>query len=512
MDLDTNKDTDTDVFVVNIPEKYHNNEEVIEAKQKELEKWNKYEAYEEVDFDDQFVLGSRWVVVEKNGVPKARFVVKGCHERGNPRSDSPTASKDSFKLFLSIAANEGFALKSLDVTSAFLQGYPLDRDVFIQPPKEKSEPGKVWKLLKSCYGLNDASRRWFMAVRETLVKLGMKSVSGDDAFFFLIKEGKLIGMCILHVDDFLMGGTDSFYKVVQDKLLGRFTFGKVEVGNFKFTGLDIKQNDDGIYVDQNDYIQSLEPIKIDKFVDPSEKLSKQKFAEYRALTGQLSWAAENTRPDIAFDARELSTKNKDATYGDLKNANKVLKKAQFEKDVTLKYSRLGKAEDLSIVAYTDSSYRNSENKEKSVGGRFIALANKSGVCAPLAWKSKTIQQVCKSVKSAETRSLERGLEDSIYLARIIKEIYSGAVSEEQIPVEAKIDSKTLYDSLNSSKQVDEKTIRHLVAWIKQQKDNKTVDSIKWVSSQEQLADVFTKKNVKTDAILTVLSEGNLMLG
>ena len=190
---------------------------------------------------------------------------------------------------------------------------------------------------------------------------------------------------------------------------------------------------------------------------------------------------------------------------------KCLKKAQLEKDVTLKYPKLGRFKDLRIVAYTDSSYRNSENKEKSVGGRLICLANKEGDCAPLAWKSKTIQQVCKSVKTAETRSLERGMEDSIYLARMIKEIYSGLVSEEQIPVKVNIDSKTLLDSLNSSKQVDEKTIRHLIAWIKQQKEDKTIDSINWVCSQEQLADVFTKKNAKTDEILTVVSEGNLML-
>ena len=148
-----------EVFVTNIPTKYHNDEEVIEAKEKELDKWKKYGAYEEVDLEDQFVLGSRWVVQEKGDNVKARFVVKGCHERGNPRSDSPTASKDSLKLFLSIAANEDFTIKSLDVTSAFLQGYPLDRDVFITPPKEEAKPGKVWKLLKSCYGLNDASRR-----------------------------------------------------------------------------------------------------------------------------------------------------------------------------------------------------------------------------------------------------------------------------------------------------------------------------------------------------------------
>ena len=76
-------------------------------------------------------------------------------------------------------------------------------------------------------------------------------------------------------------------------------------------------------------------------------------------------------------------------------------------------------------------------------GRLIGLENQDGVCAPLGWKSKTIQQVCKSVKTAETRSLEKGMEDSFYLARIIKEIYSEAVSTNQILVQIYIDSKTL---------------------------------------------------------------------
>ena len=104
------------------------------------------------------------------------------------------------------------------------------------------------------------------------------------------------------------------------------------------------------------------------------------------------------------------------------------------------------------------------------------------------------------------------MEDSIYLARIIKEIYSEIVSTDQIPVTLNIDSKTLMDSLNSTKQIDEKTVRHLIAGIKQQRDeSKTVESINWVSSEKQAADVFTKKNAKTDVILTVVTEGDLML-
>ena len=77
----------------------------------------------------------------------------------------------------------------------------------------------------------------------------------------------------------------------------------------------------------------------------------------------------------------------------------------------------------------------------------------------------------------------------------------------QLPIQIKIDSKTLMDSINSTKQVDEKSIRHIVAWIKQQCEQKLVKSIEWISTEEMIADVFTKRNVKTDDIIRVVVEG-----
>jgi len=77
-------------------------------------------------------------------------------------------------------------------------------------------------------------------------------------------------------------------------------------------------------------------------------------------------------------------------------------KAKREKNVAVKYSRLGKIDDLSIVAYTYSSYRNVEQRIKSIDGKFIALCNQRGNCGPLVWKSNTTQQECKSAKIAET--------------------------------------------------------------------------------------------------------------
>ena len=294
--------------------------------------------------------------------------MKGCQEDIDPRADSPTASKDSMKIFLTIAANEGYEIRSLDVTSAFLQGHPLERDVFIKPPLERRKEGIIWKLKKSCYRLCDASRQWFIAVKEQLCQLKMKSLSGDDAFFYLLEENKkLMGLCILHVDNFLIGGTNKFLHIIHDKLKGRFTFRKIEIESFKFTGLNIQQDEDGIYVDQNEYIQQIEPVIIEKNCNNDSPLPPKKFKEYRALTGKLSWASENSRPDISFDAREMSTKNTEATFADLKYANKVLRKAQQEKNVTIKFSWLGDVNKLMVVCFSDSSYRNVESRIKSVG-------------------------------------------------------------------------------------------------------------------------------------------------
>ena len=155
-----------------------------------------------------------------------------------------------------------------------------------------------------------------------------------------MKEGKLIGLCVLHVDDFLTAGTPKFEELLNHRLKGRFSFGKIEDINFKFTGLRIEQKVDGIYVDQIEYIQSLQPIDINRVGDKNEKLNKTEFKAYRALTGQLSWAAENTRPDIAFDVREMATRNKCATLDDLHRANKILKKDDMN-NVKNKYSKLG---------------------------------------------------------------------------------------------------------------------------------------------------------------------------
>ena len=84
-----------------IPQKYHDNPKIIEAKEEEIKKWNEYEAFEWKELNETMnILSSRWVISEKSdGKVKARFVVRGFEEEIYPQSDSPTASNESLKLF-----------------------------------------------------------------------------------------------------------------------------------------------------------------------------------------------------------------------------------------------------------------------------------------------------------------------------------------------------------------------------------------------------------------------------
>ena len=124
------------VYYTEIKENEDNFEEVARAKAEEIQNFQSYNAFEETEDEGQKVLGTRFMRTEKSeGSIKARFVVKGFME-DEYQADSPTTSRDTFKVFCSVCANEKWTLEASDVRAAFLQSDSLDRKVFIEPPKE----------------------------------------------------------------------------------------------------------------------------------------------------------------------------------------------------------------------------------------------------------------------------------------------------------------------------------------------------------------------------------------
>ena len=120
------------------------------------------------------------------------------------------------------------------------QSKSLDRDVFVKPPEDIRKPGIVWRLKKPLYGLDDASRKFWLCVKEVLTDLGMKVMVGDEAFYYLREGDRLTGAIITHVDDFSLAGDDSFIEKVVSEVEKCLTVSNVEKDKFRFTGLDVK--------------------------------------------------------------------------------------------------------------------------------------------------------------------------------------------------------------------------------------------------------------------------------
>ena len=83
-----------------------------------------------------------------------------------------------------------------------MQANGLDREVYMEQPKDVKKERKIWKLKKPLYGLNDVSRKFWLKVREVFSECGLKVLDGDEAFHYRHDEnGYLVGMISSYVDN-----------------------------------------------------------------------------------------------------------------------------------------------------------------------------------------------------------------------------------------------------------------------------------------------------------------------
>ena len=164
---------------------------------------------------------------------------------------------------LCIISSQQWTIKSIDVVTAFLQGKPMEREVYVRPPIE-AYTDKIWKLNKCVYGLSDASRHWYLTLREKLISFGaVPSVVDQGIFYWFSSDGVLIGVILTFTDDLLRAGTTVFEQKVVQPLKAAFMFAPENVEVFRYTGIDIVQNN-AITINQNSYIQTIKLIPLSR--------------------------------------------------------------------------------------------------------------------------------------------------------------------------------------------------------------------------------------------------------
>ena len=473
-----------DAMVVLIPAAEHSNKDCVAAKEKELKAWHEFTAMKEVDDQGQQTISYRWVLVEKmikgSIRVKARLCARGFEESIQVQTDSPTGNKENLRLLIALAASQGWEIKTVDFSNAYLQGEKLKREVYMEPPPEAKKPGKIWRLLKSVYGMNDAGRQWFFRVRSAMLDMGWQQGRLDNCLFFLHREGQLVGIVILWVDDFFFSCSETCEKELIKNLESTFKVGNKEVNEFTYTGINFKKTQDGIEVNQHKYVQSLQTALLSRKSPKINPPNKEETTLLKRLTGKVNWAATQTRPDLAFAVVELSVKYKAPTLEDLLAANKAITRL-ISNPLTLIYPKL--AGELSLVTYSDAAFRNLPDQVSSGRGHIIFLqGERSGNrAAPIAWASNKVKRVVGSTIAAEALSLICAMDHGYYLRAILEQLLGQ--EKGQMKIVSYVDSRNLFNAVFSTSMVEDKKLRCDIAQIKENVEKENVN-LKWVPGKK----------------------------
>ena len=402
------------------------------AKDKEVGAWLDHRTVRKVaggTLDDSQLMRCRWILTwkppEKEGLPrraKARLVVLGFEDPNiqDIPNDAPTLSKDARQLILQKVVSNKWKLVNFDVSTAFLQGKGDGRKLGIRPPEElkqalKMKPGDQCLLEGGAYGRIDAPFLWFQTFKETLEGLGFVQSPFDACTFSLVTPGPdnkplTRGVLGIHVDDGI-GGGDSYFTGILEKLRGIYSFGSYDEGEFTFTGIRFRQWDDSsVEMDQTQYIEKIDPVHVPKHRrnEPSSRLTAEEVHELRRLNGSLQYAAVHTRPDLAAKVGILQSAVNRAEVRHLLEANRVLYEAKAS-PVSLMVVPIPEPH-VTFCTFSDASFATSKDSNSYQGTLVVAtdwrmLANEKAVIVPVAWSSRKIARVVRSTLSAEVVSL-----------------------------------------------------------------------------------------------------------
>ena len=300
----------------------------INAMHEEMESIDKNDTWELVDLPkNKECIGVKWVYKTKykeNGEVdkyKARLVAKGfAQEYGVDYNETfaPIARLDTVRMVLAIAAQNKWMVYQMDVKSAFLNGY-LEEEVYVQQPpgyEIKGHGHKVYRLKKALYGLKQAPRAWYSRIDSYMIKNGFNRSTSEPTLYTKVnKEGQILIVC-LYVDDLIFTGNlsiDMFKSAMKKE------FEMTDLGLMKyFLGIQVTQNDKGIFICQNKYAQDVmrrfrmincspisTPMTMGTKLGKEDNEKEFDSTQFRKLVGSLIYLT-TTRLDIMYVVSVIS--------------------------------------------------------------------------------------------------------------------------------------------------------------------------------------------------------------
>jgi hypothetical protein len=166
---------------------------------------------------------------------------------------APVGARDSLRMLVAIVAIRGWLWKQMDVDSAFLNAELKDVEIYMQQPAGFVEgEDLVCHLLKSIYGLKQASREWYQLLLVFLLENGFTPSRMDPCIF--LRENIII---FIYVDDLLIAArTKEKLEQFSDLMKTRFSIKDLGAPEW-ILGMQVNRNCDEICVSQPQFSRSL---------------------------------------------------------------------------------------------------------------------------------------------------------------------------------------------------------------------------------------------------------------
>ena len=483
-------------------------------------------------------LASRWLTEwkRKEGalIVKDRLVLKGFMEQNQKslQTSSPTATRMGHRVVTQTAADEGWDIEGLDISTAFLQGFSFDQlpPGTTRQPCAFSPPEGVFQLLaslsdiwreaaesphlylyelhKSVYGLKDAPLMWFIAINDFLKKYGLANCSHDQCLYKLHSEGKLVMLLSLHVDDTLSTGQKSQLDRLHAALETRFGKVKRETNSFRHFGVDVYRNPVSKHItcSQSAYLHQLKPITIErKRGDGRTADSAASAAEitlFRSLVSAVAWLGVTYAPALAA-ASLYQGYLPSPTIQQVLHLNACLQ--QFYEQYQPLIYRHGLTNKRLIIV-PDSSLGN--NAKYSQGGYLVLLSGSTsellcGPCSILGFKSSKSKRVASSTLHAETLALVAACEEAAMIQTFLYEVQHPLAtsldmmnidSSQLIPMVGLVDCHDLLDTLcrPTMPVLTNKAMTLYTAVLREFADNGKVEHWGWIDTRDNPANCLTK--------------------
>ena len=419
------------------------------VEEKELEMLRNMGVYVDEELPEgRKAIGNRWVFefkLDVDGGPpiyKARLVAQGFSQVPFVDYDAtfaPVAKSASVRFVAVHSALHGWHLECFDATRAFLWG-DLTRTIYMRyPPGYTSSKGLrgVWRLLKSLYGLKQASLIWYKLLRKVLESLGFSRSEFDHAVFVYKRQWKEENVhCLLamHVDDGLAGCTSmKFLTFIKGEI--KKAFGIKDLGPLRnFLGMQFERKLETceLWIHQEMFIDSLlleyeltncNAVKTP--LDPDHPLGLPTDTHapianlthsFQRLVGSLLFLQTCSRPDISFAVLLLSQHCASPEPRHFAAAKRVLRYLKGTRSYRLHYG--GENRDLPLSGLSDADWAGDKKDRASISGFVWSLGG-----GPISWSAKKQNCIALSTTEAEYVALTRAVQEGIWLRQSLDQFH-----------------------------------------------------------------------------------------